>query len=102
MNEFFEAVIPFLNTLQETLSGRQGALPQGPDSLPLPSQEALPQGPNSPALEVGAPEAGEPSSIRHNDSMEASMVNRIGKLEKENSIFLLDKGKGEYWFESNS
>ena len=95
MNELFTAVLPFLTTLQETLSGRQEALPQAPNSLTLTSQEALPQGPNS----IVAPETGEPSFIIKYESMEASMVNRIGKLERENSIFLLDKEKGEYWSE---
>lgn len=94
MSELLEAIIPFLG---ETFSGGQGALPQGPDSLPLPSQEALPPGPNSPTLEVGA---GEPSSIRPNDSLEASMRARILKLERANSYyFLLDKRNGEYWNE---
>jgi len=54
--------MPFLGPLQESLSGRQGALPQGPDALPLPSQVRPPQGPNSPALELVAQEAGEPSA----------------------------------------
>jgi len=62
MQEFLEAVMPFLGPLQESLSGRQGALPQGPDALPLPSQVRPPQGPNSPALELVAQEAGEPSA----------------------------------------
>ena len=81
MNELLEALMPFF----ESLSGRQGALPQGPDSLPLPSQEALPP------LEVGA---GEPSSIRPNESLEASMRGRILKLSAQ---FLLDKETGQYW-----
>lgn len=93
MSELLEAIIPFLG---ETFSGGQGAQPQGPDSLPLPSQEALPPGPNSPTLEVGA---GEPSSIKPNDSLEASMRARILKLERANSYFLLDKRNGEYWNE---
>ncbi|KAK6770522.1 hypothetical protein RDI58_009585 [Solanum bulbocastanum] len=29
--------------------------------------------------------------------MEASMLNRIRKLERQNCLFLLSKGKGEYW-----
>nr|YP_009381561.1 hypothetical protein AEK19_MT1148 [Utricularia reniformis]ART31363.1 hypothetical protein AEK19_MT1148 [Utricularia reniformis] len=57
-----------------------------------PSQEAPPQGPNSPALSIVAQETGEPSFIIRYESMEASMVNRIGKLERENSIFIRKGG----------
>ena len=46
MNELLEAVIPFFTSLQETFSGGQGALPQGPDALPSPYQEAPPHGPS--------------------------------------------------------
>ncbi|KAK6774821.1 hypothetical protein RDI58_030061 [Solanum bulbocastanum] len=31
--------------------------------------------------------------------MEASMLNRIRKLERQNCLFLLSKAKGEYWSE---
>ncbi|KAF3639203.1 nad1 [Capsicum annuum] len=31
--------------------------------------------------------------------MEASMLNRIRKLYRQNSLFLLSKAKGEYWSE---
>jgi hypothetical protein len=36
-------------------------------------------------------------SIVHNSSMESSIKNRISSLENANSIFLLDKERGEYW-----
>ena len=105
--ELLEAVLPFLQgggqealpqgTNSLPLPSPQEGLPQGTNSLPLPSpQEGLPPGPNSPALEVGGPEAG---VIIKYESMEASMANRVAKLERANSIFLLDKGKGEYWSE---
>uniref|UniRef100_A0A494G8S7 Uncharacterized protein n=1 Tax=Solanum lycopersicum TaxID=4081 RepID=A0A494G8S7_SOLLC len=34
--------------------------------------------------------------------METSMLNRIRKLERENSVFLLEKAKGAYWEEVKS
>ncbi|KAH0649011.1 hypothetical protein KY290_035491 [Solanum tuberosum] len=95
MNELLEAVAPFVTGLQETLSGRQGANPQVPDALP----EAPSQGPHFPLPEIVGQERGEPFFIRRNESMEASMLNRIRKLERQNSLFLLSKAKGEYWSE---
>jgi len=44
----------------------------------------------------------EPWPITHNTSLESSMHQRIVALENENSPFLLDKEKGEYWREVNS
>lgn len=44
----------------------------------------------------------EPWPITQNTSLESSMHQRILSLEKENSPFLLDKEKGEYWREVNS
>nr|YP_010598254.1 ATP synthase F1 subunit 1 [Psychotria serpens]UIG86754.1 ATP synthase F1 subunit 1 [Psychotria serpens] len=41
----------------------------------------------------------EPWPVNHNIGLEASMRNRILRLENENSIFLLDKERGEYWGE---
>ncbi|XP_059288867.1 uncharacterized mitochondrial protein AtMg01280-like [Lycium ferocissimum] len=104
--EFFEAAVPALTSLQETFSGRQGALPQVPDALPeapprvpdaLP--EAPPLVPDLPLPEIVGQERGEPFFIIQNASMEASMLNRVRKLERENRFFLLDKAKGEYWSE---
>jgi hypothetical protein len=36
-------------------------------------------------------------SVVKNASLEASMRNRIVRLELDNSPYLLDKAKGEYW-----
>jgi len=41
----------------------------------------------------------EPWPVNHNLAFECSLQNRIRTLENENSIFLLDKEKGEYWRE---
>ncbi|KAJ1406739.1 hypothetical protein SESBI_24851 [Sesbania bispinosa] len=45
----------------------------------------------------GRDEAGHPGSVVPNASLESSMRNRIVRLEQDNSPYLLDKGKGEYW-----
>ncbi|KAK6803451.1 hypothetical protein RDI58_001235 [Solanum bulbocastanum] len=95
MNELLEAVAPFVTGLQETLSGRQEANPQVPDALP----KAPSQGLHFPLPEIVGQERGEPFFIRRNESMEASMLNRIRKLERHNCLFLLSKAKGEYWSE---
>jgi hypothetical protein len=36
-------------------------------------------------------------SVVKNASLEASLLNRIVRLERENGPFLLDRAKGEYW-----
>lgn len=54
---------------------------------------------NPPIPRVAGEEAG-PShqpSIVHNASFESSLHQRIQRLENENTSFLLDKVKGEYW-----
>lgn len=96
-DDLFQAVLPFLTTVQETLSGGQEALPQGPDSVPSTSQEALPQepnsvpstsqealprAPNSPALGVGAPEDDWSDVIQ----MALYEKNQFEVLEKKESL----------------
>lgn len=54
---------------------------------------------NPPIPRVAGEEAGpsHQASIIHNASFESSLHQRIQRLENENTPFLLDKGKGEYW-----
>lgn len=40
---------------------------------------------------------GTSGSVVRNESLESSMRNRIVRLEQDNSPYLLDKAKGEYW-----
>lgn len=45
----------------------------------------------------GHEEAEPPQKVVNNASLESSMRNRIVRLEQDNSPYLLDKAKGEYW-----
>jgi len=73
----------------------------------LPGGQALPlPGPSSPAHSSPSTEdsfgiqvLSEPWPILPNLSLESSMQARIGVLENANSIFLLDKERGQYWSE---
>ena len=96
MNDLLEAVAPFVTGLQETLSGRQGANPQVPLAQEFRVEE---NGDPAMGLQVGHRE---PFFLIRNESMETSMLNRIRKLERENSVFLLEKAKGAYWEEVKS
>ena len=96
MNDLLEAVAPFVTGLQETLSGRQGANPQVPLAQEFRVEE---NGDPAMGLQVGHRE---PFFLIRNESMETSMLNRIRKLERENSVFLLEQAKGAYWEEVKS
>jgi hypothetical protein len=41
-------------------------------------------------------------SVVQNASLEASLRNRVQRLERDRGPFLLDKGKGEYWEKKKS
>ena len=94
MNELFEAAVPFLTSLQDILSGRQGANPQVPDALP----EAPSQGPNFPLPEIVGQERGEPFFIMTKFKY-GGLYAQSNKKARKNSLFLLSKAKGEYWSE---
>ena len=96
MFELWEAVQPFLegcNELQNYASSEaQPPAQVGP-------AEGTSTHPSS--HRVGGDDAGlsrkEGSGIKINASFESSMRNRIARLEQDNSTYLLDKAKGEYW-----
>ena len=88
MYELFEVVLPFIQ-------GGLEAAGQEAGENAIPPAQGEPAAPPS-IPRVAADEAG-PSHPVKNTSLESSMRNRIVRLEQDNSPYLLDKAKGDYW-----
>lgn len=92
MFELWEAVQPFLEGCNE--------LQNYASSEAQPPAQVEPAEGGSTIPRVGGDEAGpshQGSVLSKNASLESSMQNRIAQLEQDNSPYLLDKAKGEYW-----
>lgn len=61
------------------------------------ARSSIPRGDEAGPSHQGRDEAGHQGSVVPNASLESSLRNRIVRLEQDNSPYLLDKAKGEYW-----
>ncbi|XP_054789301.1 uncharacterized mitochondrial protein AtMg01280-like [Prosopis cineraria] len=96
--DLWEAVQPFL---EKCLDAMQDA---SADALPTTQVEPAEGRSTHSSIQAqaGGDDAGpsrQGSGIKVNASFESSMRNRIACLERDNSPYLLDKAKGEYWAE---